>query len=313
VIEHPALLIILGLFLLYIGAEWLVKASASIAVRLGISPMLVGLTVIGFGTSTPELIVNIDAIWDQYENIAFGNLMGSNLFNMAFIAGIALCINPVKLSKSGRYFDTPFMAFSCLLLAYFGFKESISFLGGTLLLLALLMYTGISYRLTQKHQDKEEGQLDIPLWRLKKCLPMLPISFAALVIGSNFLIRGSVTIAQNLGINESIIGLTVVACGTSLPELATTLLASVRRHTGIAIGNIIGSNIFNVFGVLGVMATIKPLHFNDLSNVDILVMLLSNLFFSLIILVCGKAGRITGTLLLLSYLFFFVHLLLPYF
>lgn len=309
----PIIYIILGLLFLYIGAEWLIRASTSLAIKLGISPMLVGLTIIGYGTSTPELIVNIDAVWDNYNNMALGNLLGTNFFNMAFIVGLVLLIHPVKISETARRFDIPFMAFTCLLLWVIGIRSKISLIGGMIFLFLLVIYTYAAFWFAKKNPSRKNGShIDIPIWHMKKSLPMLPIGIAALVVGSNLLVSGSITVAHFFNISEAVIGLTIIAVGTSLPELATSVLAAIRRHPEIAIGNIIGSNIYNVLGILGIMALAKPLSFTHFSLYEFLAMASVNVLFAIVVLIRGRAGRVLGTLFLLAFVAFFSRIMIFY-
>lgn len=294
--------VILGIALLYFGAEWLVKASASLAVKIGITPFLVGLTIVGFGTSTPELIVSLDAIWTSHTEIATGNIVGSNLFNTAIILGVALLIRPATYSTHFRRFDVPFMLLTCALLWWVGILEQFGRFGGFLFILILFFYTFIATKFSKKDHIEKKEDISFPTWQLKKSLPMLLISFALLSVGSHFFLNGSIKIATFFHISEAVIGLTIVAAGTSLPELATTILASIKKQEDIVMGNIIGSNIFNVLGVLGIMALVKPVSFQGIHFIDYLFMFGVNVIFAFLVLIRPRMGRMAGGVFLLSYI-----------
>lgn len=275
--------ILLGFILLILGANWLVEGASNVASRLGISTLTIGLTVVAFGTSAPELAVNIVSATSGNIDLALGNILGSNIFNVFMILGIAALIKPIGVQNTTVKVEIPFnllAAFALLVVAndtiIDGMGNSvISRIDGAILLLFFCIF--MYYNFLTGKLNPEEKTPDIEKRKLWLSILMILGGFALLVVGGNLIVRGAVTIATKLGVSQSVIGLTVVAAGTSLPELATSAMAAYRNKPDIAIGNVIGSNVFNVFLILGVSSVITPIPAYPRANSDMLVNLLAGL------------------------------------
>ena len=251
------ILFITGLVLLIIGAELLVKGSSGIALNLRISPIVVGLTVVAFGTSSPELVVGIESSLTGKEGITFGTVVGSNIFNIFFILGVSAVILPLSVSKNLLRMDVPFMIILSVVLLFLSLNGVLSRIEGMALTAGLIIYTtflivgsrrklGFESAETNKISAKKNG------WLLN--ISMAAGGLGLLLAGSNWFLDGAVEIARLAGLSEAIIGLTIVAAGTSMPEVVTSIMAAIRGEREIAVGNVIGSNIFNILGVLGISA-----------------------------------------------------------
>lgn len=299
-------LLISGTVLLYFGAELLVKGSANLAMRCGVSALVAGLTIVAFGTSAPELVVSIKAALDGLGDIAVGNVIGSNIFNIAIILGLSALIRPMKVHLNVLKVDTPVMlASSVLLMAvlhdlYLSRVEGIFLFAG---IIAYMTFTIITARRTG------ETKVDFPLEQLtpkKKVTPVLDIIFVIgglclLVLGSRFFVNGAVSLARAIGVSEAVIGLTIVAVGTSLPELATSIIASIKKEDDIAIGNIIGSNIFNILAILGTSSTITPLNASGVGQISLYFMLGTTVLLMPFMRTGFVLNRIEGLMLLIVY------------
>lgn len=258
-------LFVAGLALLVVGADVLVGGASRLAARFGVSPLVIGLTVVAFGTSAPELAVSVSAaLAPGGADVALGNVVGSNIFNVLFILGLSALVAPLLVQRQLVRFDVPLMILACALCWIMALDGAIGRLDGVLLFGGLLAYTVLLLRIARKSGDAGGGQdvptLDPKAWTGKLAVQLVMIvgGLAMLVLGSKWLVDGAITFARMLGVSELIIGLTIVAAGTSLPELATSVLAASRGQRDIAIGNIVGSNIFNIFCVLGISAAISP-------------------------------------------------------
>ncbi len=301
------LFITLGLLLLYYGAEWLVRGAASIAARAGLSPLVVGLTVVAFGTSSPELVVSLQAAFAGQGDIAVGNVVGSNSFNIGIILGLTALICPVPVHRQVVKFDAPLALGAAVLLPWLMANASLSRLEGALLFAGLLAYVAFNLRLARRGKasaaelEAVADALPAPSKNRLLDLAMILAGLALLVAGSKLLVTHAVFIAHAWGVSDAIVGLTIVAAGTSLPELATSLIAALRRQPDIAIGNVIGSNIFNILGILGLSSLCKPYTAAGVKMLDYGVMI----GFSLLILPLLWTGRvlhrIEGVLLLIGY------------
>jgi cation:H+ antiporter len=247
----------IGLVLLVFGAEILVQGASRLASALGLSPLIIGLTIVAYGTSTPELAVSLQANWSGEANLAIGNVIGSNIFNVLCILGISAVITPLVVAQQLIRLDVPLMILLSILVLLMGWNGS---LGGIAYTLFLLKQGNQENEDVQAEYDDEEHS-----WVNKIPLPPLLVNWllviggiGLLVLGSRFLIESSIAIAERFGLSRLIIGLTIVAAGTSLPELATSVVASMRGKRDIAVGNVIGSNIFNILAVLGLASTFSP-------------------------------------------------------
>ncbi|MDH4262440.1 MAG: calcium/sodium antiporter [Spirochaetia bacterium] len=254
---------LLGLILLVIGAEFLVRGASRLSFALGISPLVIGLTVVAFGTSSPELAVSVISAIDGKAGLSLGNVVGSNIFNILFILGISAMIIPLSVAQQIIRFDVPIMIGLSFLLLIVSLDGNISRIDGIIFILGLLLYTFyiINKSRSESKNAKEEIQTERietknGSWEWIKNSGLVISGLILLVVGSEWLVDSSITFAKMLGVSEIVIGLTIVAVGTSLPELVTSIVASIKGERDIAVGNVIGSNIFNIMGVLGLSSII---------------------------------------------------------
>ena len=257
--------LIVGLILLVAGAEALVRGASKIAAALGIAPLIIGLTVVSFGTSSPELAVSVSASLNGSADIALGNVIGSNIFNILFILGLCAAIQPLLVNQQLVRLDVPIMIGISLLLLLFAQNGMIEFWEGLILLAVCIGYTGFLIRQSRKEKSKkvleeyDEEYAEKPekgkLW-LQAI--MVFVGLGLLIFGARWLVEAAVSIATALGVSELIIGLTIIAMGTSLPEVATSVIATVKGERDIAVGNVVGSNIYNILLILGVAAILAP-------------------------------------------------------
>lgn len=299
--------ILIGVAILYLGANWLVRASTSLAFKAHISPFLIGLTIVGYGTSTPELVVCLHAAGQGHPEIAAGNIVGSNILNSSLILGIGIFLKPSICPQKVRFWDVPFMFFCCVILsigAYMGFGRV---LGGIFLLL-LFSYTIASYFYSFKDPDVHDIEKN-SLWSIKMSALFLPISFLFLVYGSHLFLAGSIGFAKIYGLSDLLIGLTIAAIGTSLPELATTIAAALRGQEMLVLGGIVGSNIYNTLGILGAVASIHPITLENVSLIDYGFMLGVNGLLLLVVLIKKSLGKPLGAVLFSSYIFYMLALI----
>jgi len=270
--------IIASLVLLYFGASWLVKGSSSLALNAGVSPLVAGLTVVAFGTSSPELVVSVSAAISGHGNIAIGNVIGSNLFNICIILGIPALVAPIKIKMQLLKIDIPILIFTTLGFMLFFVDRNISRTEGSILVSGIVLYTLMNIILSNREKNAdvlaefdEAVTAQKTIWYLSAGMVLAGIGI--LVAGSELLVKGAVVIARSLGVGETIISLTIIAAGTSLPELASSIVATFKKEYDIAIGNIIGSTIFNILGIIGISSMINPLSAMAISNIDLYVMM----------------------------------------
>ena len=258
-------LLIVGFVVLILGADWLVSGASGLAKRLNVPDLVIGLTVVAFGTSAPELMVNLMAAFNNESEIALTNILGSNTINTFIILGISALIYPIKSQKSSRKYEIPWSVFAGLIILVmgtecFGFcggEAIISRLDGVVLLLIFSLFMYYTLKMAKNNtENQDEGFLPMKIW---KAVLLIAVGLVALVVGGKVIVINAVSIAQAFGVSQAVIGVTVVALGTSLPELATSAIAAFKKNPDLAIGNVIGSNIFNVFFVLGISAVIRPL------------------------------------------------------
>lgn len=289
-----------GLVGLFFGGEALVRGSVGIARRMAIPPLLIGLTVVGFGTSTPELLVSVDAAWRGVPDIALGNIVGSNIANILLIIGLSALVWPIRISGATLRRDTAVMMTAALLLIPMFAMEQMGRVSGLILVAGLGAYLVWAY-LKPGEMATEEVGVSAPASALASTLWVIG-GLIALMVGARLLVDGAVSIARGYGISEAFIGLTIVAVGTSLPELATSLIAAFRRQSEIAIGNIVGSNIFNVLGILGVTALIAPIPVaSRFLTFDLPVMIAVSLILTALLLTRPAIGRGIGVGMLVGY------------
>jgi len=253
-------LLVAGLCLLVLGAEWLVGGASRLAAAVGIPPLIVGLTVVAFGTSAPELAVSLQAALAGQADIALGNVVGSNILNILLILGVSALIIPLAVAVQVRRLDVPIMIGASLLALLLAWDGQVGQLDGALLVAGLLIYVGFQVWQGRREAGAATGPPAAPLTRAELGLNLLRLiaGFGLLVLGSRWLVDGAVTIARAFGLSELVIGLTIIAVGTSLPEIATSIIAALRGQRDIAVGNVVGSNIFNLLGILGVTSLVAP-------------------------------------------------------
>jgi cation:H+ antiporter len=300
------LILVLGLVLLYFGAEGLVRGSSSLALRLGVGPLLVGLTVVAFGTSTPELVVSLKAAYLGQGDISVGNVVGSNICNIGLILGFCALIIPIKVASQIVRVDTPIMIGVTALAMALLYDGALTRFEGIILFILLLVYVLFSIRLARKQvSDPLAGEfseeIKISKWGTWEDIAFIVGGLVMLVFGARFLVEAAIDIAKAFGLSEAVIGLTIVAVGTSLPEFATSLVAALKKEADIAVGNIVGSNIFNILGILGISSAVTPLSSAGITAIDLGVMML----FALVLWIFSRTGhlltRFEGFLMLAGY------------
>lgn len=298
-------LLISGLILLYIGAEMLVKGSSGVALRAGIPSLVVGLTIVAFGTSAPELVVSITSGLNGTGNIAVGNVVGSNIFNIAVILGLSALLYPMKVNLKVLKIDIPIVISISLLMLVFLLDKTMLRYEAILLIILFFLYVTFTVVQGKREQRKIIGQ-DETITIDKKRPLILDLVFIvagliSLVFGSRLFVNGATDLAKIFGISDAVIGLTIVAGGTSLPELATSVIAALKREEDIVIGNIVGSNIFNILGILGLTGTLTPLVAGGISYTDITVMIGITIFLLPLMRTGYRISRIEGIVLLVVY------------
>lgn len=303
-------LLILSLVALYIGAGWLVQGSSALALKAKISRLVIGLTIVAFGTSAPELVVSLNAILSGQGDIAMGNIIGSNIFNIGFILGISAVIFPIQAKNQLTRIDIPIMVLASILLTVFFWNGQLGRLEGGLFFASIIIYTVSSlYYSRKKVIQEQEIELEEQPKHWSVDILYIIVGLVILIFASRLLVDNAVSIAKELGLSEAVIGLTIVAAGTSMPELATSVVASIKKNPEIAIGNIVGSNLFNVLAIAGTSSLIHPIQAKNVNYIDLLVML----GLSLLLLPLAKTGqkvsRTEGLVLVLIYLGYMMWLL----
>lgn len=302
-------LLLAGILLLTFGGEAMVRGALAAARRLGVSPLLAGLVIVGFGTSAPELVVSMDAALNQQPDIAIGNVVGSNIANILLILGACALITPLTTSRAALFRDGMTVIGASLLFLGLVGGAALVRTDAAILLLCLLLYLGYTYRTESRiysptaemHRHEAEELTLLPATNLATTLTLV-IGLIALVAGARILLMGATGIARESGVSEAVIGLTIVAVGTSLPELAVSLVAALRRHADVAVGNILGSNIFNLLGILGLSALLQPLPVNTrIIELDQWVMLGAAVMLMLFLYTGLRLSRLEGALLLAAY------------
>lgn len=303
-------LLIVGFVMLTKGADWFVDGSSALAFRLGIPQLVIGLTIVAMGTSAPEAAVSITSALKGNEGITVGNVVGSNIMNILLILGIASVIVPLAVQKSTRMIEIPYMIAITVLFGVLGYTgEMVTRVEGGILWIAFLIYLG--YLLWMAKKGKEDNEPDEKQKSLPVQLLMILVGLVCIVLGSDFVVDGATEIAEMIGISERIIGLTIVAFGTSLPELVTSIAAARRGNADIAIGNIVGSNVFNILFVAGTSALISPVVFESKFVLDTAVATATAVL--LLVCVCNKEGKLKrsgGIIMLAAYAAYFVKLLI---
>ncbi len=285
-------LILIGFILLIKGADWMVSGASSLAKKHNISDLAIGLTIVAFGTSAPELVVNSIASFENHSDIVLGNIIGSNNFNLFIILGIVALIFPINVQSSTVWKEIPISFLAAIvffLLAYERILQDgmlISRLDSFILLVLFFGFLYYVYR--QMKNDKSETKPSDDNFSNVKIWTYIVIGLAGLIFGGKLVVDNAVGIATDLGVSEKIIGLTILAAGTSLPELVTSVVAALKKNSDIAIGNIIGSNIFNILLILGVSGLIRPIQYNSAFNVDIYLLAGGTIFLFIAMFTSGK-------------------------
>lgn len=302
------LLLAVGFLMLVKGADWFVDGSAGIADKFGVPQLVIGLTIVAMGTSAPEAAVSITAAIKGSADITIGNVVGSNILNILIILGITSVIVSVAVAKSTIKYEIPYMLLITALLLFLGCTGNvIGFAEGVILWLAFILYLGYLFMMAKKNKEEvTEDAAEQPIWKL---LVAAVVGLVLIVWGSDVTVNAATAIAEYAGLSERFIGLTIVALGTSLPELFTSVSAAIKGKADIAIGNIVGSNIFNILFVVGTTALITPVVFAPNFVVDTLVAIAAGILLLVCVLRGQKLTRTGGILMLLGYVGYFVYLL----
>lgn len=304
-------LLIIGLLVLIMGGEYLVRGASSIALRLHMTPLVVGLTIVAFGTSAPELLISLSAALEGSPDLAMGNVVGSNICNLALVLGVTVLIGPVKVNADSIKIDWPVTMGSSLLLYLVVGDHLLSFYEGLFFVVSLMVYTIFIIRKSRKMLKNEidlELDLDLPDEPSKSIIKdifIIVVGATGLFFGAQWFIGGAKGMASFLGVSQRIIGVTMIALGTSLPELVTAIIASFKRETDLALGNLLGSNIFNVFSILGITSMVKSINVNNIiRSHDMIWMLGITLLILPLMLYKRKLGRTEGVILLFIYVYY---------
>lgn len=316
------LLFILGIVLIIAGANYLTEGASALARRFGVSPLVVGLTIVAFGTSSPELIVSLLSALKGNSDIAMGNVVGSNIFNVLVIGGITALVTPITITRSTVRREIPLMILACLVLSVMALDRVFAGTGATenilsrsegiVLLCFFLIF--LTYTFAIAKGDPSDPHTapaptkHYPLWLL---VVFIIGGLGGLVLGGELFVDAASSIARTLGMSEGFIGLTIVAAGTSLPELATSVAAALKKEPEIAVGNIVGSNIFNVFFILGTTATITPIHIGGVSTLDFTMMSFAALLLYVFAVLFGQRviKRAEGAVLFLCFVLYTAYLI----
>ncbi|HCJ08112.1 MAG: calcium/sodium antiporter [Lachnospiraceae bacterium] len=299
-------LLAVGFVMLVKGADWFVDGAAGIADKFGIPQLVIGLTIVAMGTSAPEAAVSITAALKGNADITIGNIVGSNILNVLIILGITSVIVAVSVQKSTVQYEIPFMLVITVLLAFFGYTSGhITFWEGVILWIAFLIYLSYLFIMAKNNKEESEEIQKRPVWML---ILFVIAGLILVVWGSDVTVDAATKIAKAAGLSQRFIGLTIVALGTSLPELVTSVSAARKGKADIAIGNIVGSNILNILFVVGTTALITPVVFQAGFMVDCLISLAAGILLWLCVFRDRKLGRVGGVLMLLAYVAYFVYL-----
>lgn len=297
---------VVGIVLVILGADWLTKGASALARRFNMSELLIGLTIVAIGTSLPELVISTGSALKGSPGLALGNVIGSNIFNGMLILGVAALIAPIKFNAKMLTREIPFNLLASIVLILVSGSmlvggapgEMITRYGGLLLLCFLAIFVRYTFSIT--NDSSEEAGEHLPVW---KVVLFIVTGLAALIFGGNLFVDGATEVARMLGLSEAVIGITIVSAGSSLPELAVSVNAARKGNVGIALGNVLGSNILNIFFILGVSATITPISLDGFSCVDYYVLLASSLLIYIVARFGGKAviNRFEGAVLVAGY------------
>ena len=300
-------ILLVGFLLLVKGADWFVEGAAGIAKKLGIPQLIIGLTIVAMGTSMPEAAVSITAALQENAGITIGSIVGSNILNILIILGVTALITNVAIQKSTLYYEIPYMIAITIVLMIFGITGGkITFIEGIILWLLFIVFLGYLFVMSKKGNSQEDEEVkDIPVW---KCILFMVVGGVMVVKGSDFAVSGASAIARFFGMSERFIGLTIVAFGTSLPELVTSVTAAKKGNAGIAIGNIVGSNIFNILFVIGTTALICTVPFESKFIIDTIIAIASGVVLWLGTYKNRELRKPCGIVMLLGYAAYFIYL-----
>lgn len=312
------ILLILGLVLILVGANILTDGASAVAKKFNISDLVVGLTIVAFGTSAPELIISILSALKGSAGLAVGNVVGSNTFNILAIIGCTALVAPISIGRGTMSKEIPLVILSSLIFFCIsndiifdnGENNIISRIDGLVLLGFFSIFMAYTFSIAKNTSEDNVGKIKtMPLW---KAILWIVGGLAGLIFGGQFFVDGASGIARSLGVSESVIGLTLVAVGTSLPELATSVVAAIKKNPGIAIGNVIGSSLFNIFFILGTAAAIAPLPLGGINNIDLITLISASLLLWLCGIVIGnrKITRIEGLFMLMCYVAYTIYLII---
>lgn len=313
------LFLIIGFAFVIKGADWLVDGASSLAKKMKISDLVIGLTIVSFGTSTPELVVNLFASFQGNADIAIGNVLGSNIANIFVILGISAVIYPLAVTKGTAFKEIPFSLLAAITVGLMAndvlfdgrSTSAITRIDGFVLISFFIIFMYYIFGISKNKGANSEAE-STKEYKTYVSIILILVGIAGLVIGGKLVVDNAVSLATMLGISTSLVGLTIVAVGTSLPELATSAVAAYKKNVDIAVGNVVGSNIFNIFWILGLSAIIRPLPFNVQSNGDILVTIAASILLFLFLFV-GKRHiieRWQGVLFLTIYAFYVIYLVI---
>lgn len=305
----PIVLLLGGLVLLYFGGEYLVRGASALALKLQIPPALVGMTVVAIGTSSPELVVSLQAALNDQPDISVGNVVGSNIANVGLILGLTILIFPFAVRRDILRFDWVAMMVASILFYVLSLNLSIGRLEGAVFLAALILYITFSFMRARYRRNKK---IDVPAepkkdgeGRLVVLLLFIVLGTVALIFGARWFLSGATDIARNFGVSDRIIAVTLVAFGTSIPELAASVIAAFKKEEDISLGNIVGSNLFNLLAILGITALVSPVSISpDIINSDVFWMLGTSFAILPLAVIGRRFGRLDGILLIASYIAF---------
>ena len=305
------ILVILGLFILIMCGDFLVKGAVNLAIRLNIPPLIIGLTVVSIGTSAPELFASLEAVSRDKADMSVGNVVGSNIANLALVLGLTTLIFPVAVKRSILRNEWLIMMLVSILFVGLSLDGQLSAIDGIIMVILLAVYLLVLVFMTRRNKNKDDDVEDIP--KKAKTWPWIffyvAVGFAGLYFGAEWLIEGATGIAKSFGVSDFVIGVTIVAFGTSVPELAASATAALKKESDISIGNLIGSNVFNVLGVLGVTASVHPLDISDkIIRSDFIWMLAVAAVLFPMIYFTNRLSRYSGLVLFGSYLTYVVLL-----
>ena len=307
--------LVAGLVILFVGGELTVRGAVGLARYLGVSAAVIGLTVIGFGTSAPELVVTIQAALAGKSGLAIGNVVGSNISNLLLILGTGAAIWPMSCTVGAARRDAGVMTGCAVLLVGLGLYGVILWWHGILMIAALALYLFLTYLQDKRDQAScefhasEAEEIENAPTSLPKIILFTVLGLVGLVVGADLMVKGAIGIAEQFGVPDSVIGLTVVALGTSLPELAATVVAAYRKHTDVAIANVLGSCTFNVLSILGITSLVAPLTIDpDIQRIDLWVMLAATAVVTAVLLFRCRIGRATGLIFLVGYVAYIASL-----